>query len=164
VQQAKFLRALQRRIAQGAIGSSTLRGQPRGTAKAARDALARTNLERFVVSSQSEFAKELNRDTARIRRNLPPPAQWGTARKAQNIFLRNALYNRYLADEFHLEEVEEWLELPLDSYTVKALQERAPDRLPPFRGVGAVDPSRLFASDGACTGLPQTGQRQHVQR
>ena len=33
----------------------------------------------------------------------------------------------------------------LDSYTVKALQENAADRLPPFRGVGAVDPDTYAA-------------------
>ena len=46
---------------------------------------------------------------------------WGRARKALNIFLRNVLYNRYLSGAYSLSSIEQYLEVPLDSYVGIAL-------------------------------------------
>jgi hypothetical protein len=138
----EFRRALQVRTAQAAIGASALRNQGApGVVKAARDALARVKLARLAAPSQAEFAKELDRVTDQVWGKLPPPTGWGTARKALNLFLRDVLYNTYLARDLHFARVERWLELPLDSFTIKALRrERSLERLPRWPGVATVDP------------------------
>lgn len=108
---------------------------------AARDALTRIDLEWFVTSAQDTFAKELDSATRRIQHRLPKPAdRWGTARKALNIFLRDVLYNTYLSRELHFRQAEPWLELPLDSFTARALRrEVAGADLPRWPGVARLD-------------------------
>ena len=46
---------------------------------------------------------------------------WGAARKAVNLFLRDALCNRYLAEEFNLKKAEAWMEIPLDSAVARGI-------------------------------------------
>jgi hypothetical protein len=146
----EFRRALQVRTAQAAIGPSTLRNQGGpGVVKAAREALVRVDLARFVTPSREEFGRELNRVTLRIQRKLPP-RRWGTARKALNIFLRDVLYNTYLARDLRFDRVERWLELPLDSYTVEALRRAIPsERLPRWPGVASVNSETYAAFQAA---------------
>ncbi len=159
----KFVLSLQRRTAEVAIGPSTLRNQGApGVVQAARDALLREELARFVVASQEDFARELNLATVRLQRKLPRPAQWGTARKALNIFLRDVLYNTYLAREFGFRRIERWLELPLDSYTVKALRrERIADDLPRWPGVGKVTPATYALYQAAAE---EAAQKRQIAR
>ena len=47
----------------------------------------------------------------------------GIARKAINLFLRDAFYNRYLFDRFKLEKIEYFLEILLDRIVAKGLRE-----------------------------------------
>ena len=55
---------------------------------------------------------------------MPKGAQaWGTARKALNIFLRDALYTTYLSKRYGLPRAEASLEIPLDSITAVRLRE-----------------------------------------
>jgi hypothetical protein len=132
---------------------------------AARDALAGLNLERFVVRSEPEFAQELERVTRYMQRRLPEPARWGTARKALNIFLRDVLYNTYLARELGFRRVERWLELPLDSYTVKALRGQASAwLLPRWPGVANVDRDdyALYQAAAARVGRERGLARVHL--
>jgi hypothetical protein len=47
---------------------------------------------------------------------LPAGAKnWGAARKALNLVLRDILYNQYLQREYGFNRIGKWLELPLDS-------------------------------------------------
>ena len=40
----------------------------------------------------------------------------GAARKAINLFLRDALYNRYLNRRFALSWIQAWIEVPLTAW------------------------------------------------
>jgi hypothetical protein len=119
-----FYTALQKRIANTSIGPSTARGMgPKGTIAAARSFLMKIDLTKFAVTSQAEFVSMLNKATSDLRQQLPDGARyWGAARKFLNIFLRGAVYNRYLCRKFQLSGIEPWLEIPIDSHVVKGLQ------------------------------------------
>src|SRR4051794_20175554 len=87
-----FIQAMQVLTARSAIGASTLRrqGAPRVVASARRF-LAQVELKPFGVSRRSLFAARLNSETVRLQNAFPKGARgWGTARKALNIFLRDA--------------------------------------------------------------------------
>ena len=47
---------------------------------------------------------------------------WGVARKGINLFLRNALYNRYLNKEYQLHRVERFFESPIDGVVAGVLR------------------------------------------
>ena len=67
---------------------------------------------------------------------MPKGAQArGTARKALNIFLRDALYTAYLRKRYKLERAESLLEIPLDSITAKRLHAELGSKLPRWPGV-----------------------------
>ncbi len=137
-----FLPAIQVRAARVAIGASSLRKQgPPGTIKAARGFLAAMSLEPFAVGQPKAFRAQLDRVTADLQVALPRGAQkWGTARKALNIFLREAMYCVYLDEAFHLRRAEQLLELPLDSITAKYLHAEARSgKLPRWPGVRNLD-------------------------
>lgn len=132
-----FIPAVQVRVARCAIGASTLRGQGApGAVHAARQFLASIDLEPFGVSRPSTFRARLDRATADLQRVMPKGAQaWGTARKALNIFLRDALYTAYLRKRYKLERAESLLEIPLDSITAKRLHAELGSKLPRWPGV-----------------------------
>jgi hypothetical protein len=118
-----FIRMIQSRAARIAVGPSTVRGRGNaGSVTAARNFLRRLDLSAFGVNDADTFASELDRATEMLRTALPHGAQhWGIARKALNIFLRDCFYTSYLMSAFHLDRVESFLELPLDSITAKRL-------------------------------------------
>ena len=120
----KTIGYLRRRTAELAIGNSTLRNQGApGVAKAARHFLAKVDLKSFSVSSEQKFSQILDCATIDLVRALPPGARnWGTARKALNIFLRDCLYNQFLCSYFAISHIHPWLEIPLDSHVAKGLR------------------------------------------
>jgi len=120
----KTIEHLRRRTAELAIGNSTLRNQGApGVAKAARDFLANVDLKSFSANSAQEFSETLDRATADLVQALPQGARnWGTARKALNIFLRDCLYNQFLCSHFAISHIHPWLEVPLDSHVAKGLR------------------------------------------
>jgi hypothetical protein len=157
-----LIRQLQLREARLAVGPSTVRGQPSGTAAKARQALLAVKLGPFGTRDHAAFCRALDRETSRVRRALPQPS-WGLARKILNIFLRGCLYNVYVRDHYHLDRAEAWYEVPLDQlvatnlerlcregevptwYTVKALEaqasaeyQRAAERLASARRIARV--------------------------
>ena len=137
--------------AQTSVGPSTLRTPVSGTVAVARKGLFGVRLDRLADASDAgAFARELNHQTRRIRGRLPNGARrWGSARKVLNIYLRSVLYNAYLSAAYSFGRVEDWLELPLDSYTVKWLRKEYRDlcgeKLPHFPGVAAAD-FRVYAA------------------
>jgi len=119
---------LKARIALLAIGRSTLRNQGApGMVVAARKYLRKVPLRAFSVTSARRFASVLERHTQALMKRFPRKRKanknWGAARKALNIFLRDVVYSRLLADHYRLGRVEPWLELPLDSNTYRGLAE-----------------------------------------
>jgi hypothetical protein len=132
-----FIKAVQLRTARCAIGASTLRrqGAP-GAVHAARRFLGNLPLKPFGVSRQRTFRSRLDRATVDLQAAMPKGAQaWGTARKALNIFLRDALYTTYLRERYALARAEELLEIPLDAITADRLHAECTTVLPRWPGV-----------------------------
>jgi hypothetical protein len=126
-----FIVRLQYRLAQGAVGASTLRGQGGpGIVKTARNYLARMKLKRFSVPAEAQFRVELDEAANSLKEKFSPiprgkrkgELSWGGARKVVNIFLRDVFYNADLRDRLSLNGIRSWLELPLDSHVALGLQ------------------------------------------
>jgi hypothetical protein len=134
----ELLRRVREREASVSIGASTARGMAPDTVKVAREFLRYLDLERFVVKSEEGFLRRLDEATDKCAGELPrrssnDPANWGGARKFINIFLRGALYNRFLCDHYHLRIIERFLEVPLDKSVAIGLRRIAgADSLPPW--------------------------------
>ncbi len=120
----KTIAYLKRRTAELAIGSSTLRNQgAAGVVKVTRQFLANLDLKSFSVNSVQEFNKALDQSTEDLIQALPEGARnWGTARKALNIFLRDCIYNQFLSSHFVISQIHPWLEIPLDNHVASGLR------------------------------------------
>jgi hypothetical protein len=118
---------MQKRIAELAANSSTLRRRPKGTVKKTQCFLRVIKLEQFSVEEENDFKSKLNVCTNRLRKKFPSKAKndWGAARKVLNIFLRDVLYNRILCRHYKFRKIEEWMEVPLDKYVYDGLKEDA---------------------------------------
>lgn len=119
-----FLALIRERIAQTAVGASAMRGQGKGVVHIVRKHLGKVDLGRFAVRTRLRFEAALDDETEKLRRKLPSGSKrFGTARKAMNLFLRDALYSNYISDHFGLDLGSEWFELPLDSFSVRGIRE-----------------------------------------
>lgn len=123
----KLLMLMQRYVANIAISGSTLRNQGApGVVEAARQFLAELPLNKFLYIQPVDYPGVLNQWTEELRAQLPLGAQnWGTARKALNVFLVQVLLNKYLVKEYGLNEFGEVFETPLDSQATKKLRQIA---------------------------------------
>jgi hypothetical protein len=110
---------------------------PAGTVTHAREFLTGFDIRRVKATSAKTFGRRLDEATEEMTLALPKGAQhWGSARKFFNIYVRGALYNRYLCQHFDLAAIEPWLEVPLDSHVAKGLlQEPEGDGLPRWKTV-----------------------------
>lgn len=122
-----FLATMQHAVAVFAIGPSALRNQGEsGVIDAAREFLAQLDLSSYMVKKREEFEVLHNSTTEILIQALPKKAQnWGAARKAINLFLRDILYNTYLAKRYQFSMIEKWLEIPLDSAVARGLRKRS---------------------------------------
>ncbi|MCI0462111.1 MAG: hypothetical protein L0Z62_34600 [Gemmataceae bacterium] len=142
---AEFLNILRFRLAEVAVGPSSLRNQGApGVIAAARSFLKGLDLGSFVVPEQSRFLSRLEEATAALQNGLPAGTRhWGAARKALNLFLRDALYCSDLTAHYGLQAIRCWLEVPLDRYVVRGLR-RYPSlsgELPRWLGIKYLSPS-----------------------
>ncbi len=110
---------------------------PKGTIKHARNFLIKLQLKDFKTANKTTFHYQLDSKTKALVSSLPKGGQyWGSARKFINIFLRGIVYNRFLCEKLGLQQIEPWLELPLDSHVAKGLRgEDNEKRLPPWKTV-----------------------------
>ena len=158
--------AIRSRVARVAVGPSTVRGNPRGTAKAARRALRALPLRTFSVRNAGAFAGALDRATARIRSELPAGGQrWGVARKVLNIYLRDCVYSAHLRSVYNLGRVEAYCEVPLDSITAKRLRAaKQGAELPLWPGVRNLTPqvSAQYQAVAAEIGKASRVKRVHL--
>lgn len=116
---------LVKRIAMLSVGRSTLRRQgAKGVVSVTRQYLSRMKLSDFSASrTRSEFTLILNKKTNQLKRILPKGAQnWGAARKAINIYLREIVYNKHTSGYYNLSHIEKWLEVPLDSHVANSIR------------------------------------------
>jgi len=134
---------MQRWVATVAVGASALRNQgAEGVIDAARSFLSRLDLRQFSASNEQEFRDKLDCETEHLRRAFPRGARhWGTARKAINLFLRDAFYNYELRLHFLLTNAEPFYEVALDSYVAAELKRQAPgEALPRWRRLKDLTP------------------------
>lgn len=133
----EFLKVMQRHTATTCIAPSSLRNQGPGVLVAARTRLSKISLARIPHSSAVRFGAWLDRETEKILDQLPIRERpWGVARKALNLFLRDALCNQYLARTYGLNEVQQWLEIPLDSIVARTIRSKSlPGTLPAWPGL-----------------------------
>lgn len=135
----EFLNILQKRIASGAVTPSAARRMgPPGTVRAAREFLGKVPLKDVGASGQ-HYPELLDRLTAKLISSLPEKAKhWGAARKFLNIFLRDATYNIYLREAYHLDKIEKLLEVPVDSHVAEELHNRG-HKLPRWVAVKSLN-------------------------
>lgn len=134
---------VRKRIAQTAIGPSALRNQGgANVVQRARDFLRSVDLAAFRVGTEAGFRARLDKATEALRSRLPRGARnWGTARKALNLFLRDAVYSFYVREYYGLARLEPWLEVPLDSLVAaEILRSRDDGALPRWPGVKHLSP------------------------
>lgn len=134
----QFYADMQRYIAVTTVGPSALRKQgAKGVIKAAQQHLAVANLQIFKQKDELAFLRMLDIETEKLKLALPEGAQnWGAARKALNLFLRDICYNRFLCERHDLASIEEWLELPLDRLVATSLIDKdIADKLPQWPGL-----------------------------
>jgi hypothetical protein len=136
----EFLGYLQKRAANGATGSSAIRGMaPAGTGKKIHQYLMSIKLGVYVFHTSDEYLKKLDKETEGLLKYLPEDAKkWGMARKCLNIFFRNCAYNKYLCKYYKLNHIEPFLEVPLDSHVGKGLKLESSE-LPKWPGVTKLD-------------------------
>jgi hypothetical protein len=140
---------MQNRIAEAAVGPSALRNQGApGVVGVARKCFKELDLGTFTVASERGFVQRLDASTENLRKRFPRGARnWGAARKALNLFLRDALYNTFLSKHYHLARLEAWLEIPLDRDVAAGLHSDSHgDRLPGWIGIKHLTPevSRIY--------------------
>jgi hypothetical protein len=139
----QFYRDMQKYIAVTTIGPSALRNQgSKGVIKAAQKHLAAIDLGVFQAGDEAAFLRVLDDHTEKLRCALPRDAQnWGAARKALNLFLRDICYNRFLCEKHGLASAEEWMEIPLDSLIAASLKRKGTKgHLPHWPGLNGLTP------------------------
>jgi hypothetical protein len=136
------LNYLVKRTANLAIGNSTLRNQgASGLNDIAREFLSEIDL--WILSREKEAFREcLDRLTEDLRVKFPTGAKnFGAARKAINIYLRDCLYNRYIYKEYRLDLVAVDFEVPLDSHVAKGLgKTKYKTKLPKWDSIKRLTP------------------------
>lgn len=136
-----FIVDLKKNLATRAIGASSLRNQgASGVIDIARIFLAQLDISVFGTDSRRDFFSVLDKATLDLQSSFPENARtWGGARKAINLFLRDALYNIYLCDTYNLRKAESFFEVPLDSVIVEKLRSLN-SALPKWSGLKNVKP------------------------
>lgn len=110
---------------------------------------------RFDDDATVAFTKRLG--TPKSRGSSRSIGSWGLARKLLNIYIRDCVYSRMLCAHYRLEAIEPFLEVPLDSFTGKALNAEAKargqtHRLPDWQSIKGLereesDRFQAFASE-----------------
>lgn len=144
----EFIRFHQKSLGERAIGASTLRSQgASGVIRRARNYLKRMDLKPLKrVRNQKQFRKYLEERTRRLANSFPDGAKgnWGAARKAINIFLRDCSYNRHVSKAFILSKVNKWLEVPLDSHVAEGLAGNSSSPIKKWKSIKSLN---LVTSD-----------------
>jgi len=139
----EFLSAVQKFTGIQAVSVSTVRGLPEGSLGKIHAYLGRLRLGRLAGMNGTDYARWLDARTVHLQKKLGGrPKQWGVARKAMNLFMRQCLYNTYLSKKFRLARFQKQMEIPLDSRVAHGLGKDARKRklkLPPWRGLIGLD-------------------------
>src|SRR5690242_10096573 len=139
-----LIKPMQKKVAVSAVPPSAMRRQGlAGLLGEIRAFCADFPLESCTVSTPQAFERLLDDATAQLQlKGAELRCQWGAARKAINLFLRDATYNHYLRDYYGLSAVESWLELPLDGEVAIGLRDdELGHGLPEWPGVSGLSPA-----------------------
>lgn len=144
-----FIKTVQKKVATSAIGPSALRNQGTGILKKAQMYCSEMNLSKYSSYSARKFELQLDKETEGMLDLFGLKRRpWGTARKALNLFLRDALYNKYLSKEYKLDSVESFLEIPLDSAVTTGLKKRDKNKnLPRWYGLISLTKAYITKPD-----------------
>ena len=126
--------------ATAAIGNSALRNQGKGILRKAQQHCSEIDLSIYSSFNEQEFLLQLDKETEIMLDSFGLKKRpWGAARKALNLFFRDALYNKYLSKEYNLENIEKFLEIPLDSVVSYGLKKRGKrGQLPKWPGLKSL--------------------------
>lgn len=139
----KFIDHVQTQVAELAIGASALRNQGgSGLIASARAFFKTIDLAGLSNLSGEDFSKFLDSATDDLKNQFSDGARnWGAARKAINLFLRDAFYNRYLFDHYKLASLERLLEVPLDrDVATNLLGTKYGTSLPEWKSIKTLSP------------------------
>jgi hypothetical protein len=127
-------------VATVSIGPSALRNQGKGILKKAQKYCSKINLINYSFLNEQEYLNQLNIETIKMLKSFKLKKKpWGAARKALNLFFRNCLYNKYLCESYKINNIESFLEIPLDSAVAYGLKKRAKKReLPKWPGLKSL--------------------------
>jgi len=148
----KFIKYLQRRLAQISVGPSALRkqGAP-DIIRICRDYFEKEiDLRKFIEALQSNnYSLYLDSKTGELLKQFPDNGKsWGAARKGLNLFFREIVYNCYFANYLGIpseyEENREFLmqlEVPLDKDVATSLVNKYHD-LPKWKSIKELTPDQ----------------------
>ena len=160
----QFISDVQRFTAVSSVGVSALRRQGVGVIGRVQRHLGSLNLtETISLKNQKEFYGWLDRKTEYLVQNQN--VKWGAARKALNLFLRDCLYNKYLSAEYGLDNLEPWLEIPLDSVIATQLKKDAGrGALPVWQGLRKLkeEESKQFQNHASQMAATKNIARVHL--
>jgi hypothetical protein len=157
MQKSDFLKLMQQYVANIAISGSTLRNQgAAGIVQVSRKYLATLDMENLKKLDPLNYLQVMERWTDKLAQQFPDGAKnWGTARKAINVFMTQAFLNKYLSEEYGLQKFADVLEIPLDSQVAFGLRKLAErNKLPQWSGIRRLRPEissryQEFASQNA---------------
>ena len=140
-----FILRLQGFTARSMVTHTALRnsGAP-GVVDAAQEFLSVLRLRGLTRINGGQYLTWLDLQTDRLRNSLPIGAQkWGPARKALNIFMRSVAYTVPLSEEYGLESILRYLEVPLDKDVATALR-KTPEgaKLPRWISIVGLTPEK----------------------
>lgn len=107
-------------------------------------------LDEFQCTSVKDFNAVLDKHTIRLSKQIKKfdyrYVFWGSARKALNIFSGNAAYHAVLRNEYRLDRIEKYLEVPLDKQVATGLISLAEERnlsLPKWKTIKGLLPENI---------------------
>ncbi|MEX0929186.1 MAG: hypothetical protein WD266_04195 [Balneolales bacterium] len=154
----KFLSTLQQKTAYEAITPSLLGFQYEITEMHDLWNFAvNLDLTRFSTKAGEEFHRTLNETTDALTNTLSAENRtWGTARTALNLFLKEAHYNRYLSEVYHLYLSEHFFETPVNDTAAAALRsQKSGPTLPEWTGLHMFDKDKSDAYQAFATDLAE---------
>jgi hypothetical protein len=127
---SRFISELQVHQTRISIAASTVRSQGKGNVRLARQFFAKDfEIGKLRTPSERAYLSRLDAATEALRGRLSGKGKtFGLARKLLNIYIRDCVYSRILCAHYRLEQIEPFLEVPLDGIVGGALVKAACDR------------------------------------
>lgn len=131
IAQSEWVKYLRKHLCIASVGSSTVMSQSgKGRVKKPREYLLRNfDLGGICNLDEVAFQKLIDEKTESLSKELLKPdgktPNWGASRKIINIYLRLCAMNKDINRYYNLSEIEKYLEIPLDSETVKRIKKES---------------------------------------